>query len=109
MEKSAPALTPLIPAKAGIQVLSVAKGPFPGAARRCNLPPMSRKLNHDQKVALHAAEVAKFIEQYARKSQKGGEPNDRRYDRRLEAKIKRLRPEYLDRLLRDDEDGPADA
>ena len=67
---------------------------------------MSRKLNQHEKRALQAAEVAKFIQQYGRKSQKGVEPNDRRYDRNTEAMIKRLPPEDLNRLLREDEDIP---
>jgi hypothetical protein len=64
---------------------------------------MGRKLNQDEKRALQAAEVAKFVQQYGRKSQKGVEPIDRQYDRRTEAKIKRLPPEDLDRLIREDE------
>jgi len=67
---------------------------------------MARKLNQDKKRALQAAEVATFVQQYGRKSQKGVEPNDRRYDRNMEAVIKRLPPEDLDRLLREDEDAP---
>jgi len=67
---------------------------------------MARKLNHDQKRALRAASVARFVQQYARKSQKGVEPNDRRYDRDLEATIRKLPPEELDRLIREDEDAP---
>lgn len=34
----------------------------------------------------------------------GSDPNDRHYSRKLEAEIKRMRPEDLDRLLRDEED-----
>ena len=67
---------------------------------------MARKLNQDEKRALQAAEVAKFVQQYGRKSQKGVEPNDRRYDRDTETMIKRLSPEDLDRLIREDEDIP---
>jgi hypothetical protein len=65
---------------------------------------MARKLNQDQKRALQAADIAKFVQQYGRKSQKRVEPNDRRYDQRLEVKIKRLPPEKLDQLIREDED-----
>jgi hypothetical protein len=43
--------------------------------------------------------VGTFLRQYARKAQRGKEPNDRRYDRRAEADVKRLRPEELDRLI----------
>jgi hypothetical protein len=41
-----------------------------------------------------------FLRQYGRKRQKGREPNDRGYDRKLEAKVQRMRPEDLDELLR---------
>ena len=41
---------------------------------------------------------------YARKCQRRREPNDRRYDRGLEQMFKRMRPEELDRLMRDDLD-----
>jgi len=48
--------------------------------------------------------VQRFAQQYARKAQKGIEPNDRRYKRQIEKKVKNMNPEELDRLLRDDED-----
>jgi hypothetical protein len=38
------------------------------------------------------------------KAQKGVEPNDREYDRGVEKAVKRMDPEELDRLLRDDEE-----
>ena len=63
-----------------------------------------RHPNLAEKRALRAASVANFARAYARKAQKRREPNDRRYDREFEQKIKRLRPDELDRLLRDDED-----
>jgi len=54
---------------------------------------------------LRAAEVAKFAKAYARKAQRNGQdPNDRRYSHELEQKLTRLKPEELDRLLREDED-----
>lgn len=65
---------------------------------------MARKLNHDEKRALKAADVAKFIQQYGRKAMKGIDPNDRSYDRKLEATLKKMPPERLDRLMREDED-----
>ena len=44
-----------------------------------------------------------FAKQYARKKPKnGGDPNDRNYDRKLEEKIKRMKPEELAELLNDD-------
>jgi hypothetical protein len=45
------------------------------------------------------AKVGAFMQQYARKSQRGQEPNDRQYSRKIEAKIKRMKPEELDELL----------
>ena len=65
---------------------------------------MPKKLNRDEKRALRAANLALFIKSYGRQSQKGVEPNDRQYSREEEEAIKRLRPEELDALLRDDED-----
>jgi hypothetical protein len=59
-----------------------------------------------------AGELAAFLRSYGRKAPRGGEPNDRGYDRELEARVKRMRPEELDALLRDeveDEPGAADA
>jgi hypothetical protein len=47
--------------------------------------------------------LAVFAKQYARKAQRGVEPNDRRYDDRLEKLMKKLPPEELSKLLSDDE------
>ncbi|MCC6488384.1 MAG: hypothetical protein IT364_12880 [Candidatus Hydrogenedentes bacterium] len=47
--------------------------------------------------------VAKFIQEYRRKDSHI-DPNDRTYDRELESLVKRMRPEELDRLMRDEED-----
>jgi hypothetical protein len=63
-----------------------------------------RRLNAAEKRALRAAEVRVFAKQYARKAPKRGEPNDRRHEAETEKKIRRMRPEMLDRLLREDED-----
>jgi ribosomal protein S18 len=52
---------------------------------------------------LVAASVRRFVNQYGRKAQKGIEPNDRRYDRKVERAVKRMKPDQLDKLLRDDE------
>ncbi|WP_406058559.1 hypothetical protein [Micromonospora sp. NBC_00860] len=50
-------------------------------------------------------ELGGFLKQYARssRSRNGMNPNDRQYSRKLETQIKRLRPEDLDCLMRDDE------
>jgi hypothetical protein len=66
--------------------------------------PTRKRLNADEKRASKAAAVQHFAQQYARKAQKGIEPNDRRYKRQIEKKVKNMKPEDLDRLLRDDED-----
>ncbi|MBQ9163120.1 MAG: hypothetical protein IJX74_07610 [Clostridia bacterium] len=51
------------------------------------------------------AEYGVFAKQYARKKCKNGfDPNDRNYDRKLEEKIKRMKPEKLAEILSDDED-----
>jgi hypothetical protein len=63
-----------------------------------------RRLNADEKRALKAASVRKFVQQYQRKAQRGVEPNDRRYNRDTEQSVKRMMPDELDRLLRDDEE-----
>jgi len=63
-----------------------------------------KRLNGDEKRALKAASVKSFVQQYERKAQKSEDPNDRRYNRDAEKSIKRMRPDELDRLLRDDED-----
>lgn len=45
------------------------------------------------------AELNLFKKQYGRKKRKGFDPNDRHYDRKLEHKIKTMRPEELDELM----------
>ncbi|HBG18672.1 MAG TPA: hypothetical protein DDY32_05200 [Desulfobulbaceae bacterium] len=45
------------------------------------------------------SQIGAFDRQYKRKAQKGVEPNDRRYDRNFEKKIKRMPPEELSDLL----------
>jgi hypothetical protein len=49
-------------------------------------------------------ELGHLLQRYARKAHKGWDPNDRDYDRELEALVKRMRPEDFDRLLRDEPD-----
>lgn len=64
---------------------------------------MPAKLTAEEKQARKAGEVARFVQQYARKARSGLDSNDRGYDRGIEARIKRMSPEELDRLLREDE------
>ena len=44
--------------------------------------------------------IGSFLQQYGRKAPRGREPNDRRYDERVAATVRRLRPEELDRFMR---------
>jgi hypothetical protein len=53
-----------------------------------------------------AAELGRFVQQYARKAHKNWDPNDRSYDRKLEEKMKRLTPEDLSELLSGDDIEP---
>jgi hypothetical protein len=55
-----------------------------------------------QQRRLKAADLQLFLKQYARPKM-AWEPNDRRYSRDVERRMKRLRPEDLDGLLRDEE------
>jgi hypothetical protein len=66
--------------------------------------PKRPRLNADQKRGLKAARLQLFVQQYGRKAQKGMEPNDRHYEREIEKAVKRMKPDELDRLLRDDEE-----
>ncbi len=56
----------------------------------------------DQRKARRTAALHRFVRLYGRKAQKGVEPNDRQHDRRLEKEIKRMKPDELDRSLRED-------
>jgi hypothetical protein len=47
-------------------------------------------------------DVGLFVQKYARKAQRGIEPNDRNFDRKVEQKIKTMKPEDLSRLLGED-------
>lgn len=67
-------------------------------------PRKKRHMNLSEKRALKSAEMQTFVQKYARKAQKSGEPNDRTYDRELERAITQMKPEELDKLLHDDED-----
>lgn len=66
---------------------------------------LKKKLNRDQQRARKAGEFAVFMRQYARKAQRGVEPNDRQFDRGIESAVKRMPADELDRLLREDDDG----
>lgn len=51
-----------------------------------------------------AAATARYLRQIGRQAQKGQEPNDRGFDRKLDEKLKRMRPEDVDALFRDGDD-----
>jgi uncharacterized protein (TIGR02996 family) len=57
------------------------------------------------------ADVGLFLRQYARKAHRGHDPNDRHYSRAVERKVKRMKAEELDRLIRGEGDQaePGDA
>lgn len=54
-----------------------------------------------------AGEVSLFVQGYKRRAQKGHDPNDRGYDRKLEEKIKRMNCDELSSLLSGDVDSEA--
>jgi hypothetical protein len=62
-----------------------------------------RSLSKRDKDAL-AQRIGTFVQQYARKAQKGQEPNDRKYDRGIEEIVRKLKPEELDVLLNGEAD-----
>jgi hypothetical protein len=51
-----------------------------------------------------ASDVEQFIQQYGRRKPKRGEPNDRRYDRRVEHLVKPMDPRDLDALMHGEDD-----
>ena len=52
------------------------------------------------------ADVGLFLRQYGRKAHRGHDPNDRSYSRDVEKKIKRMKAEELDKLIRGDDAKP---
>jgi hypothetical protein len=66
--------------------------------------PARKHLNAAEKRARKAADLNLFVQQYGRKAQKGVEPNDRRYNEGVAKVVKTMRPDDLDRILREDED-----
>jgi len=64
-----------------------------------------RHLNIDEKRALKAETIHRFLQQYARKAQKGVEPNDRKYSRDVEREVRQMKPEEFDAFLRYGEEG----
>jgi hypothetical protein len=77
---------------------------WPPALERWKARPKRKRRNTDDRRAAKAAAVQLFAQQYGRKAQKGVEPNDRRFDEKVEKSVKRMNPEALDELLRDGEE-----
>ena len=67
-------------------------------------PKRRRRLNATQKRALKTAELAVYLKQAGRKAQRGVEPNDRSDSYELRNKIRKIAPEQMDLLMREDED-----
>ncbi len=44
-------------------------------------------------------EVGSFVQQYARKAPRHGEPNDRGYNREIELLVQKMKPEELDEII----------
>lgn len=64
-----------------------------------------RRPNAQQRRALSAATVQKFLTDTGRKAHRGApDPNDRSTDHEVELRLKRMKPEDVDRLMRDDEE-----
>jgi hypothetical protein len=51
-----------------------------------------------------ASTIIGFVQKYARKAQKGSDPNDRSYSREIEANLKQLSPEELSELMNAESD-----
>ncbi|TDG18209.1 hypothetical protein EYW47_35405 [Paraburkholderia silviterrae] len=49
-----------------------------------------------------AGELGCFVQRYVRKAHAGHDPNDRRYDKKIESAMRRMRPEVLSDLLTGD-------
>jgi hypothetical protein len=74
---------------------------------------MRRAVAHTEVVASRkrrlANQIGEFMREYGRKKRPGGlDPNDRQYDRQLQATVKRMDPAELDEMLHGDvdEDSP---
>jgi hypothetical protein len=66
--------------------------------------PDRKKLNAAQRHDLKAASVQLFAKEYARRAQRGCEPNDRQFDKKVIEQVKHMKPEDLYRLLHHGED-----
>ena len=66
--------------------------------------PKRKRLNADERRERKAAELQIFAKNYARKAHAGSDPNDRRYARETVDMVRHMRPDELDRLLRNGEE-----
>jgi hypothetical protein len=48
------------------------------------------------------SDIGLFLQKYGRKAYRGHDSNDRHYSRSVEKKVKKMKPEDLDRLMRGD-------
>jgi len=55
-----------------------------------------------------ASRIGEFLRLYGRKAQRGTEPNDRRYDRKLEQRLKRMKPIDVSALISGSDDDDDD-
>ena len=46
-----------------------------------------------------AEDIRLFAQRYSRKAYPGKDPNDRPYDRKVESRVKRMKPEVIDEIL----------
>jgi hypothetical protein len=64
-----------------------------------------KRPNAAERRALAAATVQKFLNHAGRTARRGGlDPNDRRTDPEVQLRLKRMRPEEVDRLMHDDKE-----
>jgi hypothetical protein len=68
-------------------------------------PPLGQQAGEEEGMSKRrqnlAGKIGAFIRQYARKKSPN-DPNDRRYDRKVEKTVRHMKPEELDRLMRDE-------
>jgi hypothetical protein len=67
-------------------------------------PPQRKRLNAEQKRALKAGALHRFVKAYGRRGATNGEPNDRTFDRKIQRTVKRMKPGDLDQFLREEEE-----
>jgi hypothetical protein len=63
-----------------------------------------KKLNARERRERKAGDIVLLVKQIGRKAQKGVEPNDRRINDKAKRKLKHLKPDVIDSLLRDADD-----